>query len=310
MLKLRRAGFNRISMGVQSANDDMLRKLGRLHDFARAEQAVADARAAGFKNISIDLMYGLPSQTRDDWANTLNRAMMLNPDHISCYGLKIAEGTELYIFKDSPFLPDDDMQADMYLYAVETLSRFGYRQYEISNFARRGYESRHNLKYWQGEEYLGFGAAAHSYVGGKRFNYIADIDRYCDNVVNGDTIVDQTEIITKFERASEYIMLGMRTIYGISEKEYRAMLPADFTLMRERLEMYERNGYAIFDGERWHLTPKGFLVSNTIITDLLDAQTSQRAASVRPWQGEAASYQGTASLSDKTSREVPLFHGI
>lgn len=170
LIKMRRAGFNRLSIGVQSTNDKTLDTLGRRHTFAQAEASIDMAREAGFNNISIDLMYGLPSQAKDDWAETLGRAVSLKPDHISCYGLKIEKNTPMYIFRDSPFIPDEDVQADMYLYAVGELSRFGYRQYEISNFAYRGMECRHNIKYWRGGEYLGIGAAAHSYIGSRRYD--------------------------------------------------------------------------------------------------------------------------------------------
>ena len=152
LAKLRRAGFNRLSLGAQCANDGLLKSIGRLHDFAQVEEAVKNARRAGFENVNIDLIYGLPSQTREDWADTIAKASALKPDHFSCYGLKIEEGTALWPYRDSPFIPDGDMQADMYLYMVETLERYGYRQYEISNFAKRDKQSKHNLKYWLGEE--------------------------------------------------------------------------------------------------------------------------------------------------------------
>ena len=310
LVKMRRAGFNRLSVGVQSANDAMLKNLGRLHNFAQAEEAVVNARLAGFKNVSIDLMYGLPSQTRDDWADTLTRAAALKPDHVSCYGLKLAEGTELYIFKDSPFLPDDDMQADMYLYAVEALSRYGYRQYEISNFAKRGFESRHNMKYWRGEEYISFGAAAHSYVGSLRYNYIADASEYARRIMRGDPVIDQSEEITRFEQASEYLMLGLRTVHGISEEEYRAIYPSSFEFIEKRLELYAKHGFAQKSDGRWSFTPRGFLVSNTLIGDVLDAQTQQRTDSARAWRAEQEDAQISMSMFDKKQEEIPLFHGI
>ena len=221
LTKLRRAGFNRLSIGVQCASDTMLRSLGRTHTFADAEETVESARQAGFDNISLDIIYGLPSQDKEAWSETIARAAALKAEHISCYGLKIEKGTQLYIFKDSPFLPDDDAQADMYLYAVEMLARFGYKQYEISNFARRGFESKHNLKYWLGDEYIGFGPGAHSYVAQCRYSFIEDIAKYIDrvNVENAD-VVEYREVMSDFENAGEYLMLRLRTIHGISEDEY------------------------------------------------------------------------------------------
>jgi oxygen-independent coproporphyrinogen-3 oxidase len=311
MQRLVRAGFNRISIGVQTSDDGLLKSLGRRHTFADAEETVKNAREAGFENISIDLIYGLPSQTRDAWAETLNRAAALKPDHISCYGLKIEEGSQLYIYKNSPFIPDDDAQADMYLYAVEALERFGFKQYEISNFARRGYESRHNLKYWLGDEYIGFGPGAHSYVGGKRYNFIADLERYIENVREGKTVVDLSEEITDFERASEYLMLRLRTTRGISEEEYYDIYPCSMEKAVELFQTYEKHGWAQFNDGRWSFTPEGFLRSNTLIGQLLETQTKQRSEMTRPWeQPEDALLRSQLTLFDLKPKEVQMFRGI
>lgn len=310
LLCLRKAGFNRLSIGVQAADDGLLKSLGRRHDFAQVTEAVFNARKAGFENISLDLIYGLPSQTREGWADTLNKALTLKPEHFSCYGLKIEKGTPLYAFKDSPFIPDDDAQADMYLYTVETLERFGYRQYEISNFAQRGYLSRHNLKYWTEQEYMGFGAAAHSYVGGYRYNYIADIAKYTSNILSGNTVVEQREAISNFEKAGEYLMLGLRTASGISEDEYRSIFPCRFDMIKELLLQYVKNGWAVQDGERWHLTPEGFLLSNTLIGEILSLHTKQRIFEGTPWKKADFDVDEQFTLFDKKSEEIQLFHGI
>ncbi|MDR1589489.1 MAG: radical SAM family heme chaperone HemW [Oscillospiraceae bacterium] len=278
-----RAGFNRLSVGVQSANDAVLKSLGRRHDFARAERAVRDARDAGFKNISVDLIYGLPSQKRDDWANTISRAVALKPEHISCYGLTIEEGTQLYVFKDSPFLPDDDEQADMYLYAVDTLSRYGYKQYEVSNFARRGRESAHNLKYWLGGEYLGLGAAAHSFIAGRRYGIVPDIERYSEGILYDKSVIETSEELSDFERAGEYLMLRLRTVYGISEQEYYEIFRCDMDRILNRLRFFETNGWAEQHDGRWRFTPTGFLLSNTLIGQVLEEQTRQRSQISKPW---------------------------
>ena len=308
LVRLRRAGFNRLSIGVQSANDTMLKNLERRHSFADAENAVSSARAAGFQNISIDLIYGLPSQTKDDWADTLNRALAMKPDHVSCYGLKIEEGTPLYIFRDSPFVPDEDVQADMYMYAVETLSRFGLRQYEISNFARRGYESRHNLKYWLGDEYLGLGPSAHSYLGGVRFSHIEDVEKYTDSIFSGRSVIDQYEDISDFERAGEYLMLRLRTIYGISESEYKSIFRCGMDMVTELLENYRERGFAYQKDGRWILTTQGFMVSNVLIGEILDAHTTQRAHIARPWQNLEEEERDQISFF-KSRRKVQIFNG-
>ncbi len=309
--RMRRAGFNRLSIGVQTTDDALLKSLGRKHSYADAEQAVLNARESGFDNISIDLIYGLPSQTRDGWADTLGRAAALKTEHISCYGLKIDEGSQLYIYKDSPFMPDDDTQADMYLYAIETLSRFGFKQYEISNFARRGYASKHNLKYWMGEEYLGFGTAAHSYIGGKRFNYIADLEKYSENVLAGKNIVDLSEEISNFERASEYLMLRLRTTHGISEQEYYDIYPCSMERAIDLFRFYESQGWAVFTDGRWSFTPEGFLLSNTLIGEILETQTKQRSEMTRPWENsEDAAYRSQLTLFERKPQEIQLFRGI
>ena len=307
---MRKAGINRLSIGVQSANDGTLRSIGRRHNFAQAEETVRNAREAGFENVSIDLIYGLPSQTREDWADTLSRGVALKPDHISCYGLKIEKGTPLYIYKDSPFIPSDDMQADMYLYAVDTLSRAGLYQYEVSNFAKRGMFSRHNMKYWQGKEYIGFGAAAHSYIGGQRFNYIQDVKKYCENVKNGARLVDQCENITKFEQSMEYLMLGLRTTHGISEEEYMDIYPCSFEATKKLLDSYIIHGWAINRDGRWSFTPKGFLVSNALIGKVLDTQTQARTVAAARGEANFEPAEDQISMFAQKSSETTLFHGI
>lgn len=310
LVKLRKAGFNRLSIGAQSSNDDILKTIGRRHTFNQVVRTVKDAREAGFDNISLDLIYGLPSQSRDDWAETVVKAVALKPQHLSCYGLKIEEGTRLYEFRDSPLIPDDDTQADMYLYMVRELERYGYKQYEISNFAQSGYESKHNLKYWQGQEYMSFGAAAHSYVGDRRYGYISDIAKYIKNVMTGESVVDQYEDISRIEKASEYIMLGLRTTKGISTKEYRDISLCDFQRGLELLGLYKEQGWAKEIDGRWRLTPEGFLLSNMLIGQLLDAQTKQRIEMGTPWQKGELATDFAYGILDSQVEHVQLFNGI
>lgn len=270
--KLRRAGFNRISLGVQTDDDIQLKALGRPHNYEQAVKAVQAARNAGFRNLSVDLMYGLPNQSREQWMTTLRHVLDLKPEHISCYGLKVEPGTPLYEYGHCANLPDDDMQADMYLYAVETLGEFGYTQYEISNFAKEGMESRHNLKYWTGGEYLGFGPSAASDFAGKRFTCKADLETYITGVMGGGQILSECESIALRERAGEYVMLRLRTTVGIAEEEYSKTFLLPFGPLEQLLRLYERKGLAKLDAGRWSLTPKGFLLSNQIIGQLLEAQ--------------------------------------
>ena len=270
--KLRAAGFNRVSIGVQSDSDEILKALGRPHNYAQARQAVASAREAGFSNVSVDLMFGLPNQSRAQWSSTLRNVLDLKPDHVSCYGLKVEPNTPLYAYRECANLPDDDAQADMYLYAVETLESFGYPQYEISNFAREGFACRHNLKYWQGGEYLGFGPSAASHFAGKRFVCKPDLAGYIEGILGRGSVLSECETVPPRERAGEYVMLRLRTAEGIGAGEYESRFLLPFRALEKNLLAYEKQGLAVREEDRWRLTPKGFLLSNSILADLLDAQ--------------------------------------
>ena len=268
--RLRNEGFNRVSLGIQTDDDAILQKVGRPHNYAQAVAAVERIRKAGFTNLSVDLMYGLPGQTLEGWEKTVRNVLKLNPEHISCYGLKVEERTPLYQYKDAVNLPNDDMQADMYLAAVEILKSKGYRQYEISNFARKGMLSKHNMKYWMGGEYLGFGPDASSDFGGKRFTIVRDLLGYLDGIKSGGKVMSEVHEIPPRERAGEYLMTRLRTTAGVIGEDYERHFLLPFTPLEECLQKYAAQGYAVHTQEgAWHLTPEGFLISNTIISDLL-----------------------------------------
>ena len=271
--RLRSEGFNRVSMGIQTDDDAILQKLGRPHNYDQAVTAVERIRRAGFRNLSLDLMYGLPGQTLDSWEKTLRRVLSLNPEHMSCYGLKVEERTPLYQYKDICGIPDDDTQADMYLAAVDILRSKGFRQYEISNFARKGLVSKHNLKYWMGGEYLGFGPDASSDFGGKRFTIVRDLLAYLDGIKNGGRVLEDVQEIPPRERAGEYLMTRLRTTAGIDPNEYEKQYLLPFQPLEEILQRYASQNLAVHAADgTWHLPPKGFLVSNSIISDLLIIQ--------------------------------------
>ncbi len=274
MLKhLRRVGFNRISLGVQSADDAQLADLGRPHTFAQARQAVEWARKAKFDNISLDLIYGLPGQTLNGWRSTVEQVLALNPDHISAYGLKVEEGTPLHRrVEQGESMPDDDMQADCYLWTVDRLAQAGYGQYEISNFAKQGKYSRHNWKYWMTDPYMGFGPGAHSDFGGRRYSFVRNLDDYVKGVLEGGPIVDEDDEIPTKERGGEYLMLRLRTTHGIEEWEYRRNYFLNFAPIEAHLTEFAEHDLAVQTNGRWHLTAKGFLLSNSIISTLLEAQ--------------------------------------
>ena len=247
------AGVNRLSFGMQSAVDSERRALGRRADKKRVEQAVFWAREAGFSNLSLDLMLGIPEQTAKSLSESIAFAASLGVQHISAYILKIEEGTRFQTHRHQLNLPDEDAVAELYLQAEKELEERGFLQYEISNFARPGAESRHNLKYWQLEPYIGFGAAAHSFFGGKRFYYPRDI-RY---FLSGGAPIDDGDGGDR----EEELMLGLRLKKGVPllllSQKARAQLP----LLCE-------NGYATVSQDSVALTPKGFLISNTLITML------------------------------------------
>ncbi len=270
--KLINAGFNRISIGVQSDDDAMLKKLGRPHTFQQAKQAMEMARKAGFANISLDLMYGLPNQNRTAWEKTVRNVIALRPEHISCYALKVEEGTPLWNYKDCAGLPDDDTQADMYMTACQILAENGYEHYEISNFCKKGFESRHNLKYWLGGEYIGFGPTAASDFAGKRYTIIRDLQGYIDAIAKKGQVLSECESIPQRERAGEYVMLRLRTSFGINAEEYERQYLMPFEPLEQMLERFAEKGYAKFEKKCWKLTESGFLVSNRIIMGLQEQQ--------------------------------------
>ena len=274
--RLRRAGVNRLSMGMQSACDRELAAVHRPHTFKQVEQAVKAARNAKIKNLNLDLIYGLPGQDLTGWKDTLERAAALEPEHLSCYGLKVEEGTPLWDMQEKMDLPDDDAQADMYLWTVERLEALGYEQYEISNFARPGRASRHNMKYWTLCEYAGFGPGAHSDLGDVRYAYLRSLDTYCAGVEAGVSVLESSEHIPPRERDIEYVMLGLRLTQGISRQEFENRYRLPFAPIQSVLERFRATGHAALVGGRWRLTPEGFLVSNQIIGQALEALAGEK----------------------------------
>ena len=270
---LRKAGVNRLSLGMQSARGEELYSVHRIHTPQKTDQAVELARKAKFTNLSLDLIYGLPGQTMESWKATVEHALSLIPQHLSCYGLKVEEGTPLARrVAEGEALPDDDQQADLYLWTVGRLERAGLPQYEISNFAKPGCESRHNLRYWLTRPYIGFGPGAHSDFGGRRYSFVRDLDAYIRGVLEGGNIIDSSELIPQRERCGEYLMLRLRTTRGIDGREYRSTYFMDFAPLEARLREFAAQGWAEETDGRWHFTPKGFLVSNQLIGDLLERQ--------------------------------------
>lgn len=264
---LRKAGFNRISIGLQSADGAELRALGRLHSLADFERTLRDARDAGFENVSADVMFGIPRQTKASYLQTLTHLASLSPEHISAYGLTVESDTPFGKMGDRLMLPEEEETRAMYFEGAALLEQLGYRQYEISNFARPGYESRHNLKYWNCEEYLGFGPAAYSDFGGKRFGNSRDLSAY----LGGKSILAESEAPSPRERAEEYVMLRLRLADGVNCAAFADRFGFDFdSKFAVTLAKYEPAGLVRHTEQGWALTREGFYVSNTILSELLD----------------------------------------
>lgn len=272
LLVLKDAGVNRISMGIQSSDDAQLAALGRLHTFARAKEAAGQIRALCTENLSVDLMYGLPGQTMESWQQSVEDILALRPAHISCYALKLEEGTPLH--RQNPVLPEDDLQADMYLWLVSRLQEAGYPQYEISNFSLPGKHSRHNSRYWDLRDYIGFGCGAHSYYGGRRFSTVSDLQGYLSATEQGRSVLEAEDETDAPDRSLEYLMLGLRTTRGVEAGEFEILFGKSFAPCAKVLSRYQTAAYVRREGNRWFLTPQGFLVSNAIIGDVLDAAES------------------------------------
>lgn len=265
--RMRAAGINRLSIGLQSAHEKELKALGRLHNFDTFATCFADARAAGFDNISVDVMSGIPYQTPESRCETLEKILTLAPEHISSYDLIIEEGTPFYKKRDTLPFPDEEASRRMYLEGIEFLAKNGYTQYEISNFARAGYESRHNLKYWNCDEYLGFGVAAHSDFGGARFGNSRDIEEY----LKDHDITEERSIPDKTERAEEYIMLRFRLCEGVEECAFENRFGISFAgTYGKKLAPFVNSGLVRRENGRYFFTPEGMLVSNTILSEVLD----------------------------------------
>ena len=265
--RMRHAGFNRLSIGLQSAHPGELRALGRLHSFEDFCGTWELARAAGFSNLSADVMSGIPGQTAESYLQTLERLCDLQPEHISAYGLTVEEGTPFGRMGDRLCLPDEEETRRMYLEGIRYLESRGLFQYEISNFAKRGYESRHNLKYWNCDPYLGFGPGAYSDFGGRRFGNSRDIDAY----IRGEDITAEEEFLSPSQRMNEYVMLRMRLREGISGKTFAARFGRSFAeCFGSRLNRYVGCGFVKRTGEGYAFSPEGMYVSNAILSEILD----------------------------------------
>lgn len=261
----RLAGVNRVSLGVQALDDALLAALGRVHDKKTALSAYSALRRAGFHNVGLDLMWGLPGQSVDNWKAQLAEAAALSPEHLSCYGLMLEEGTPFFRERENLRLPAEEEAAAMYEEGGALLEAAGYAQYEISNYAKQGFACRHNTGYWQGEEYLGLGPAAVSCTGNERRSNVADLEAWLSAVRQGKRAAS-VERLGFTEKAEELVMLGLRTAQGLDLAAYRALTGRDFekdnaALIGELL----RRAMAGKKDRRFFLTRKGMLVSSAVM---------------------------------------------
>ncbi len=278
---LRRVGLNRISIGMQSANENELTLFKRRHDNDAVVRAVSAARAAGFENLNLDLIYGFPHQTLESWDNTLNQMIALQPDHVSLYALGLEEGTPMKAWVERGRLPepDDDLAADMYNLATDRLGVMGYAQYEISNWAKPGFACRHNLQYWRNDPYVGLGPGAHGYAGGVRYADLLSPQRYI-KLLNDDQsdhefprtpATAEAVVVDRAAEIAETLIMGLRlTQEGIPRAGFRERFGVDLLdLHGDVIQKYAAYDLVTFDDERVRLTDKGRLLSNVVFRELV-----------------------------------------
>jgi oxygen-independent coproporphyrinogen-3 oxidase len=263
--------FNRISIGIQSFDDTDLKRINRRHTGKEAIEAVTNARKAGFENISIDLIYGLPSQSIDAWKKQIETACNLHVQHISAYGLTYEEGTVLWKQRENNEIAavDDETMNEMYRILVHTLEQNGFEAYEISNFAQKGFRSRHNTSYWKMEPYIGIGPSAHSYDLNSRQWNVASINEYISKIDRNEVFFEREEL-TLTDRYNDYIMVSLRTSDGISTELSNKLFGIDLTAYcMQNAKRFIDNGHLEFTNGKLCLTANGILVSNIIITELM-----------------------------------------
>lgn len=261
-------GVNRVSLGAQSMVDTELETLGRIHTSEDTVNTYNIIRKSGIENISLDLMYALPGQTMESLSKSVDGVLKLNPEHISCYGLKIEEGTPFALMAERGEIPypDDDMSADMYDYITDRLEERGYERYEISNFAKKGYHSRHNCKYWNCTDYVGVGLGASSCYKGERYTNCADFEGYFNGFEKSERIVLSTE-----DKMSEFVILGLRLIKdGVDTDKFYDLFGCDIhSVFGKYIHKHIRDGLLTYNGSKLLLTKKGCYLSNYVMSDFL-----------------------------------------
>lgn len=263
---------NRISMGLQTTNDNILKEIGRIHSFEEFKKNYNQARKAGFENINVDLMFGLPNQHMKDWKASLEDVMSLEPDHISAYSLIIEEGTCFYNLynNDKLNIPNEEEERSMYLFTKGFLKDYGYNQYEISNYAKVNKECFHNKVYWKCNEYLGLGVSASSFVDEKRFKNIDDIKIYIEKINNNEDVTEEIHVNNINDDMEEFMFMGLRMIEGINLKIFKKRFGKDvFDIYDEVIKNNIKKGLLVVDSEKLYLSEKGIELSNYVMSDFI-----------------------------------------
>lgn len=269
---MRKYNVNRISMGLQSTSDNLLKEIGRIHNFEEFKKNYNQARKLGFENINIDLMFGLPNQTVEDWKKTLEDVVKLNPEHISAYSLIIEEGTCFYkLYSDNKLnLPCEEDERAMYIFTKNFLREKGYHQYEISNYAKDKKECVHNKVYWKCNEYLGLGVSASSFVDEKRFKNIDDISSYIEKINKNKDITEELHVNNIKDSMEEFMFMGLRMIEGINLNEFKRRFRSDiFEVYDSVIKNNLKKGLLVLDSEKLYLSQKGIELSNYVMSDFM-----------------------------------------
>ncbi len=267
-----RGGVNRISMGLQAVQNSLLKDIGRIHSFKQFEENFNLAREVGFKNINVDLMFGLPNQKVDEWKESLEVIAKLNPEHISAYSLIIEEGTAFYKLweRNKLILPSEDEEREMYSITKEILKEHGYEQYEISNYAKSGYECYHNKVYWQCDDYLGVGSASSSFIDGKRIKNIENVKLYIEKINNNESIIEEIIKNSKEDNIEEFIFMGLRMNKGISLNEFKKRFGIDInSIYKDIIEKNINKKLLVLEKDNLRLTDKGIELSNLVMSDFI-----------------------------------------
>lgn len=265
-------GVNRISMGLQAVQNSLLKDIGRIHTFKEFTENFNLARKVGFKNINVDLMFGLPNQSFDEWKESLETIASLNPEHISAYSLIVEEGTAFYKLweRNKLILPSEDDERRMYSETKEILKAKGYHQYEISNYSKEGYECYHNKVYWKSLNYLGVGSASTSFIDGKRIKNNENVKAYIDGIMDDKSIVLEENENSKEDNIEEFIFMGLRMIEGISKEEFKRRFKLDiYEIYSKEIKKNIENGLLLEVGDSLKLTERGIEFSNLVMSDFI-----------------------------------------